>query len=78
MTKKYRTGDEVYIDCDSSMGASSCGFEKIEDLRERFDTITGEKYEQYKVTGDWYDQRTGSCVEGAQAFYLRDASEMHR
>jgi hypothetical protein len=77
MKKKYSAGDTVYVDCDSSFGSSSCGFEKVEEAHVRYDEMTGAPYEVYKVGSSWYDQRTGACVKGAWAYYLRDPDEMH-
>lgn len=72
MKDSHQTGDELYIDCDSSMGASSCRFAPITEIRIKYDPDNGQPYPQYRVDGEWYDGTDGSPITGPTAFYLRD------
>ena len=53
-------GDEVYVDCLSSMGASSCGMEEVSNISFKYDEDTGEKYKIIHCGESTYDSRTGS------------------
>lgn len=72
MNKEYSKGDEVYVDCDSSFGASSCGIERVAEVRIKYDKDTGAPYQQIRVDDDWYDQRDGSPINIRSAYYIVD------
>lgn len=66
-----QVGEMVYMDCDSSMGASSCGDVEITDITQKFDEDTGVKYDVIHTGEDRWDSRTGFPLKGtAQAFYI--------
>lgn len=54
-----KIGDEVYIDCFSSMGSSSCGDIKITDVVIKYDSDTGEPFNVIITDEDAWDSRTG-------------------
>ena len=71
--KTKKVGDKVYMDCDSSFGASSTGFFKIEEVKYKHDEDTGEKYPIYRLEDDedWFDGRTGFPYnDDHSAYYL--------
>lgn len=64
-----KVGDKVYVDGYTSMAQQNSGEETIEKIEPRFDEITGEKYEIYKVGGAWYDSRDGYCYSNKNSMY---------
>lgn len=66
-------GDKVYLDCYTSMGASSAGVREVHDTAFRFDHITGEKFKILKVDSEWYDSRNGGCYQNnGWMYYIED------
>ena len=61
MKKQYKVGEEVYLECYTSMGSGSNGYEIISDVDHRYDAKTGEKFPVYEVNEKWYDGRSGVC-----------------
>lgn len=53
-------GDFVYLDCYSSMGASSRGINVVKAVKFKFDEDTGERYKLLKINDNWYDSRDGT------------------
>jgi hypothetical protein len=64
-----KVGDKVYIDGYTSMAQQNSGEDTIKKIESRFDEITGEKFDIYKVGGDWYDSRNGSCYSNKNSMY---------
>jgi hypothetical protein len=64
-----KVGDKVYIDGYTSMAQQNSGEETIKDIDIRYDEVTGEKFNIYKVGGDWYDSRDGSCYSNKNSMY---------
>ncbi len=64
-----KVGDKVYIDGYTSMAQQNSGEDTIKKIESRFDEITGEKFDIYKVSGDWYDSRDGSCYSNKNSMY---------
>ena len=64
-----KVGDKVYIDGYTSMAQQNSGEDTIKKIESRFDEITGEKFDIYKVGGDWYDSRDGSCHSNKNSMY---------
>lgn len=51
------------------MAQQNSGEDTIKKIESRFDEITGEKFDIYKVSGDWYDSRDGSCYSNKNSMY---------
>jgi hypothetical protein len=69
MTLKHLTiTDKVYLEGMTSL-ANGGGEYPITNIRDRFDEITGERYRQLEVEGEWYDSRTGECVSNPNFMY---------
>lgn len=64
-----KVGDKVYIDGYTSMAQQNSGEDTIKKIESRFDEITGEKFDIYKVSGEWYDSRDGSCYSNKKSMY---------
>jgi hypothetical protein len=64
-----KVGDKVYIDGYTSMAQQNSGEDTIKKIESRFDEITGEKFDIYKVSGEWYDSRDGSCYSNKNSMY---------
>ena len=64
-----KVGDKVYIDGYTSMAQQNSGEETIKDIDIRYDEVTGEKFDIYKVGGDWYDSRDGGCYSNKNSMY---------
>ena len=66
-----QVGETVYMDCDSSMGASSCGDKEITNITQKFDEDSGVKYDVIHTGENSWDSRDGSPMRGTpQAFYI--------
>jgi hypothetical protein len=64
-----KIGDKVYVDGYTSMAQQNSGEYTIEDIGIRYDEVTGEKFNIYKVSGDWYDSRDGNCWSNKNSMY---------
>jgi len=64
-----QAGDEVYIDGMTSMAQQSARYERIKEVRFKYDEDTGERFPIYKVGGAWYDGRDGSCNSNTDSMY---------
>lgn len=64
-----KVGDKVYIDGYTSMAQQNSGEDTIKKIESRFDEKTGEKFDIYKVSGEWYDSRDGSCYSNKNSMY---------
>lgn len=64
-----KVGDKVYIDGYTSMAQQNSGEDTIKKIESRFDEKTGEKFDIYKVGGDWYDSRNGGCYSNKNSMY---------
>jgi hypothetical protein len=64
-----KVGDKVYVDGYTSMAQQNAGVEKIKKIESQFDEKTGEKFDIYKVGGEWYDSRDGSCYSNKNSMY---------
>lgn len=64
--------DKVYVDCMSSLGASSCGYSLISEVVKKFDENTGEEYKVFLVDDRKFDSRNGSEIrkDGIGMFYI--------
>jgi len=69
MGKQLSVGDEVYMECLTSMGQSSTGTYKIEEVQQRYDEYTGEPFLIYRVIDEWYDGRNGNCYSNKKSMY---------
>lgn len=68
--KVYKIGEEVYVDGHS--GFCHPSWEKIIDIKTRYQEDTGEPY-QLVICGDQeYRADTGACVKGALAYFLTE------
>lgn len=63
-------GDEVYLDCYSSMGASSTGRTKVLDVAYKYDADTGARFKILKVHNKWYDTRNGKVYPSSSWMYF--------
>lgn len=68
---KKEQGDTVYMDCLSSMGASSAGDIKITKTKYKYDENTGEKYKVIIVEGGAkFDSRNGEPLNKQSMYYI--------
>jgi hypothetical protein len=70
---ELQAGDTVYLDCPSSLGASSTGTKTIQDIQFKYDEDTGDKYRVIVLgSGDKYDSRNGGRMPrtGGGFFYI--------
>ena len=66
-----KVGNLVYKECYTSMGASSTGKTIVEEIDNKWDVNTGEKFVILKVDDEWYDTRNGSCFSNPNSmFYI--------
>jgi hypothetical protein len=70
-----KIGDKVYVDGYTSMAQQNSREDTIEDIGIRYDEVTGEKFDIYKVSGDWYDSRDGRCYSNKNSMYYIDVIE---
>lgn len=69
MTEK-KVGDIVWLDGYTSFAQQNSQEElPIEAVEHRFDEMTGERYPIYKVGGNWFDGRNGSCYLNKNSMY---------
>jgi hypothetical protein len=63
-------GDQVYLDCYTSMGASSAGNIPIIDILYKYDPDTGIKFKVLvSDEGDRWDSRTGDSYDNSHCMY---------
>jgi hypothetical protein len=75
MTEYYdniKVGDEVYVDCFTSMGASSAGYTKVTKIETKYDVDTGEPYRVIKAGGRKFDGRDGNMTKSSGMFYIAE------
>lgn len=61
----------VYMDCDSSFGASSAGDMEVLDIDYRYDSVTGERFKILITEGTTWDTRTGDDYDNKSSmFYI--------
>lgn len=66
-----KVGNLVYLECYTSLGASSTGKKIVEEIGYRYDVNTGDKFTVLRVNDDWYDSRDGTCFSNLKSmFYL--------
>lgn len=67
--------DKVYVDCMSSLGASSCSYSLISEVVKKFDENTGEEYKVFLVDDRKFDSRNGSEIrkDGVGMFFIEPA-----
>jgi hypothetical protein len=69
MTKR-KIGDEVNIECQSSMGTG--GPDKITDITTQYDVHTGKPYEVIWCGNRKFHSKTGEALNEPWAYYIED------
>lgn len=71
--KNKKAGDSVYLNCYSSMGASSEGPIEIIETDIRYDSVTGKPFNILIADYGCWDSRTGdSYVNKGSMYYITD------
>jgi hypothetical protein len=70
-----KVGDKVYVDGYTSMAQQNSGEDTIKEIGVRYDEVTGEKFDIYKVGGSWYDSRDGGCHSNKNSMYYIELIE---
>lgn len=70
--ENIKVGDEVYVDCYTSMGQSSTGYRPVTKIKTKYDEDTGEPYNVIHVAGGTYDGRDGSATKDSSMFYIAE------
>ena len=66
-----KVGDEVYMDCYSSLGSSSAGYYDITEVSYKYDENTGEKFKVIHTEDKMWDSRDGEPYKNPNSmFYL--------
>lgn len=64
-----KIGDNVYMDCFSSMGSSSCGNIEITDIVTKYDPDTGKSFNVIITGEDAWDSRNGMSYTNSNCMY---------
>lgn len=67
-----KVGDEVYVGCYTSMGASSEGNQKVTELKTKYDEDTGEPYTVICLGDHKFDGRNGGAMNSPTMYYIDD------
>jgi len=70
--KDIKVGDEVYVGCYTSMGASSEGNQTVTDVKVKFDEDTGEPYNVIYLGEHKFDTRNGGAINAPTMYYISE------
>lgn len=67
-----KIGDEVYVACYSSTGASSEGNQTVANIETKYDGGTGKAFHIICIGNHLFDGRNGSAINAPTMYYIQD------
>ena len=67
-----KVGDEVYVECYTSMGASSEGNQTVTELKTKYDEDTGKPYNVICLGKHKFDGRDGGAMNSPTMYFIAE------
>lgn len=70
MSKKFKVGDYIWLNCYTSHGASSEGYITVTNIKYKYDEDTGDPYEVICFEDLEFNAETGESLTKSDMFYI--------